>query len=428
MLVNNAGNFYAGFFEEISPQDFRAQIETTLFGPINVTRAVLPLMRAQRAGLVVAISSTAGIVGQEFCTAYAASKFAVEGWIESLTPEVAPFGILTMLVEPGFFRTELLTPESTSYAVASIDDYAERTEQTVAAWKGMNGQQGGDPAKLAHALVQLAGQHEPPLRFAAGADAPMESKLAGTAALVTGASSGIGAATARLLAVHGASIALVARRKDRLQALAAEIHQAGGTALVVEADITDRTQAEAAVQQTVERFGRLDTLINNAGLMLLGPVDGADVDEWERMIAVNVKGLLHTTHAALPHLLHAAEQGPRRVADIVNVSSIAGRVAWNGYAVYNLTKFAVNGFTESLRQEVTQRHVRVGLVEPGGVATELGSHNKPEIRNEMIDPFYEQTEVLAPEDIADGVAYMVTRPRPRHTAIGELWIMPTDQV
>jgi NAD(P)-dependent dehydrogenase (short-subunit alcohol dehydrogenase family) len=171
VLVNNAGNFYAGFFEEISPQDFRAQIETTLFGPINVTRAVLPVMRAQRAGLVVAISSTAGIVGQEFCTAYAASKFAVEGWIESLTPEVAPFGIRTMLVEPGFFRTELLTPESTSYAEASIDDYAERTEQTVAAWKGMNGQQGGDPAKLANALVQLASQDEPPLRFAAGADA-----------------------------------------------------------------------------------------------------------------------------------------------------------------------------------------------------------------------------------------------------------------
>jgi NAD(P)-dependent dehydrogenase (short-subunit alcohol dehydrogenase family) len=171
VLVNNAGNFYAGFFEEISPEDFRAQIETTLFGPLNVTRAVLPVMRAQRSGLVVAISSTAGIVGQEFCTAYAASKFAVEGWIESLTPEVAPFGIRTMLVEPGFFRTELLTPESTNYAEPSIDDYAERTKDTVVAWQGMNGKQAGDPAKLAHALVQLASQDEPPLRFAAGADA-----------------------------------------------------------------------------------------------------------------------------------------------------------------------------------------------------------------------------------------------------------------
>jgi NAD(P)-dependent dehydrogenase (short-subunit alcohol dehydrogenase family) len=171
VLVNNAGNFYAGFFEEISPEDFRAQVETTLFGPMNVTRAVLPLMRAQRSGLVVAISSTAGIVGQEFCTAYAASKFGVEGWIESLTPEVAPFGIRTMLVEPGFFRTELLSPESTRYAEPSIDDYAEHTEQTVAAWNAMNGQQAGDPAKLATALVQLATQDEPPLRFAAGADA-----------------------------------------------------------------------------------------------------------------------------------------------------------------------------------------------------------------------------------------------------------------
>jgi NAD(P)-dependent dehydrogenase (short-subunit alcohol dehydrogenase family) len=171
VLVNNAGNFYAGFFEEITPGDFRAQVETTLFGPMNITRVVLPVMRAQRSGLVVAISSTAGIVGQEFCTAYAAAKFGVEGWIESLTPEVAPFGIRSMLVEPGFFRTELLSPESTDYAEPSIDDYAERTNQTVAAWNAMNGKQGGDPAKLAKALVQLASQDEPPLRFAAGADA-----------------------------------------------------------------------------------------------------------------------------------------------------------------------------------------------------------------------------------------------------------------
>jgi NAD(P)-dependent dehydrogenase (short-subunit alcohol dehydrogenase family) len=171
VLVNNAGNFYAGFFEEITPGDFRAQVETTLFGPINVTRAVLPVLRAQRSGVVVAISSTAGIVGQEFCTAYAAAKFGVEGWIESLAPEVAPFGIRTMLVEPGFFRTELLSPESTSYAQPSIDDYAERTNQTVAAWKAMNGQQGGDPARLAKALVQLASRDEPPGRWVAGADA-----------------------------------------------------------------------------------------------------------------------------------------------------------------------------------------------------------------------------------------------------------------
>jgi NAD(P)-dependent dehydrogenase (short-subunit alcohol dehydrogenase family) len=171
VLVNNAGNFYAGFFEELSLEDFRAQVETLLFGPLNVTRAVLPLMRAQRSGLVIAISSTAGLVGAEFNSAYAAAKFAVEGWIESLAPEVAPFGIRTMVVEPGFFRTDLLTPESTSYAEPSIDDYAERTTQTVAAWNAMNGHQGGDPAKLANALVQLAGQEEPPLRWVAGADA-----------------------------------------------------------------------------------------------------------------------------------------------------------------------------------------------------------------------------------------------------------------
>jgi NAD(P)-dependent dehydrogenase (short-subunit alcohol dehydrogenase family) len=171
VLVNNAGNFNAGFFEELSSEEFRAQIETTFFGPVNVTRAALPIMRRQRSGLVVTISSTAGIEGGLFLTAYAASKFAVEGWMESLGLEVAPFGIRTMLVEPGFFRTELLTPESTKYAASSIEDYAERTEQTVTAWKAMNGQQGGDPAKLADALVRLAGQEEPPLRFAAGADA-----------------------------------------------------------------------------------------------------------------------------------------------------------------------------------------------------------------------------------------------------------------
>ncbi|HET9563197.1 MAG TPA: SDR family oxidoreductase [Mycobacterium sp.] len=171
VLVNNAGNFNAGFFEELSPEEFRAQIETTFFGPVNVTRAALPVMRAQRSGLVVTISSTAGLEGGEFTSAYAASKFGVEGWMESLAPEVAPFGIRTMLVEPGFFRTELLTPESTKYAESSIEDYAERTEQTVTAWKSMNGQQGGDPAKLADALVQLAAQDEPPLRFPAGADA-----------------------------------------------------------------------------------------------------------------------------------------------------------------------------------------------------------------------------------------------------------------
>ena len=253
----------------------------------------------------------------------------------------------------------------------------------------------------------------------------MTSQLTGTVALVTGASSGIGAATARRLAEEGAAVALVARRRDRLEALAAEIEQAGGTALAVEADITDRTQAEAALQQSAERFGRLDILVNNAGLMLLGPVVGADPAEWDRMIAINAQGLLYTTHAALPYLLKAAEDGPRQVADIVNISSIAGRVAWNGYGVYNMTKFGVNGFTEALRQEVTKRHVRVGVLGPGGVTTELGSHNSGAAREE-IDDFYATTETLTPDDIADGVTYMVSRPR--HASIGELWIMPTDQV
>ncbi|WP_457425438.1 SDR family NAD(P)-dependent oxidoreductase [Roseateles sp. P5_E7] len=171
VLVNNAGNFYAGFFEELSPEQVRSQIETLLFGPMNVVRAALPALRQQRSGLLLTISSTAGIAGGMFCTAYAAAKFGLEGWMESLTPEIEPFGIRTMLVEPGFFRTELLTAESTTFAPPSIADYAERTRETVTAWSGMDGKQGGDPVKLARAIVQLAGLDAPPARFAAGADA-----------------------------------------------------------------------------------------------------------------------------------------------------------------------------------------------------------------------------------------------------------------
>jgi len=171
VLVNNAGNFFAGFFEELAPKQFEAQLTTNLLGPLNVTRAVLPLMRKQRSGHVVTISSTAGIVGQEFCSAYAASKFGLEGWMESLRYEVEPFGIHTTIVEPGFFRTDLLTKESTAYADLSIEDYAERTAKTRPAWEAMSGKQTNDPAKLARALLRVVHQEEPPLRWVAGADA-----------------------------------------------------------------------------------------------------------------------------------------------------------------------------------------------------------------------------------------------------------------
>jgi len=250
------------------------------------------------------------------------------------------------------------------------------------------------------------------------------STLAGTVAIVTGASSGIGEATARRLAEDGASVATIARRKGRLDTLVSEIEAVGGTALAVEADITDRSQAEDALQTVVDRLGRLDILVNNAGLMLLGPVVGADIEEWERMIAINQKGLLYVSNAALPHLLTAAETSDRKVADVVNISSLAGRVTLANHGVYSMTKFGVNAFTEALRQEITKRHVRVGVLEPGGVATELGWHNTGVIR-EGIDAFYKTTEVLQPEDIADGIAFMVTRPR--HASISELWVMPTDQ-
>ena len=248
--------------------------------------------------------------------------------------------------------------------------------------------------------------------------------LAGTAALVTGASSGIGEATALALAEQGAAVALAARRIDRLDAVARGIVDAGGTALAIEADVSDRGQAEGAVARTVSELGRLDILINNAGLMLLGPAVDADIDEWRRMLDVNVDGVLYCAHAALPHLLSAAQDGPRRVADLVNISSVAGRIARNGSAVYNLTKHGVGAFSEGLRQEVAGRHVRVSLVEPGAVATELPSHNRPEIREQMEQRFGD-VERLEAGDIADAILYIVTRPR--RVAANEILIRPTEQ-
>jgi NADP-dependent 3-hydroxy acid dehydrogenase YdfG len=248
--------------------------------------------------------------------------------------------------------------------------------------------------------------------------------LAGTTALVTGASSGIGEATAVHLAAAGAAVSLVARRKDRLDALAERITAAGGRALVLEADITDEAAARAAVASTVDQLGRLDVLVNNAGVMLLGPIESAPVEEWQRMVELNVLGLMYCTSAALPHLLRAAEDSDRRCADIVNVSSVAGRVAREGAGGYNATKFGVGAFSESLRQEVTRRHVRVSLVEPGAVETELASHNRPEVRETLAKRF-SGMERLRSEDVADAIAYVVTRPR--HVAINEVLVRPTEQ-
>jgi NADP-dependent 3-hydroxy acid dehydrogenase YdfG len=248
--------------------------------------------------------------------------------------------------------------------------------------------------------------------------------LNGTVALVTGASSGIGEATALALAELGSAVALVARRRDRLEGLAQRIKEQGGAALVIEADVSHVKQAHDAVERTVSELGRLDTVVNNAGVMLLGPVEGAPIEEWQNMVNVNLSGLLYCAHAALPHLLSAAEDSPRGVADMVNISSVAGRVARAGSGVYNLTKHGVGAFSESLRQEVTQRHVRVALVEPGAVATELSSHNRPEIR-EVIGQRFGNIERLEATEIADAICYIVTRPR--HVAINELLIRPTEQ-
>jgi NADP-dependent 3-hydroxy acid dehydrogenase YdfG len=242
--------------------------------------------------------------------------------------------------------------------------------------------------------------------------------LEGTAALVTGASSGIGEATARALAAQGANVACAARRKERLDNLATEID-----GLAIEADVTDRDQAIHAVETTAQHFGRLDIVVNNAGVMLLGPIVDAPVEEWDRMVKLNVQGLLYVAHAALPHLIEAATKDPRNVADLVNVSSVAGRRVGAGGGVYQATKHAVGAFSESLRQEITARHVRSSLIEPGAVDTELVSHVREEVREQLTAPVDEK---LRAEDIADAILYVVTRPR--HVAINELLVRPTEQV
>jgi NADP-dependent 3-hydroxy acid dehydrogenase YdfG len=246
----------------------------------------------------------------------------------------------------------------------------------------------------------------------------MANALKDTAALVTGASSGIGAATARALAEHGAAVALVARRKDRLAALAAEI---GG--FPIQTDVTDREQAVAAVEHAARELGRLDIVINNAGVMLLGPIVDAPVEEWDRMVGLNLQGLLYIAHAALPHLLSAAEREPRRVADLVNVSSVAGRRVGAGGGIYQMTKHGVGVFSEALRQEITGRYVRSSLIEPGATESELVTHVREEVRNQLAANV---AQTLRAEDVADAILYIVTRPR--HVAINEILVRPTEQV
>ncbi|HTU72152.1 MAG TPA: SDR family NAD(P)-dependent oxidoreductase [Trebonia sp.] len=250
----------------------------------------------------------------------------------------------------------------------------------------------------------------------------MKPVLQETVALVTGASSGIGAATASALAAQGATVAVAARRRAQLEELAAAIRGRGGTVLVLECDVTDQEQATTAVERTVAELGRLDTLVNNAGVMLLGPVADAPLDEWQRMVDLNVLGLLYCAHAAVPHLRRAAADGPRQVADMVNISSVAGRVARVGNGVYALTKSGIGAFSESLRQELAGQYVRVSLVEPGATATELTSHNRPEIQEAIRSQFGPRMEAA---DIADAISYVVTRPR--HVAVNEMLIRPTEQ-
>ncbi|WP_455836206.1 SDR family NAD(P)-dependent oxidoreductase [Pseudarthrobacter siccitolerans] len=252
----------------------------------------------------------------------------------------------------------------------------------------------------------------------------MAYELEGTVAFITGASSGIGAATARRLAREGAQVALVARRGERLEQVVQIIRGEGGTAQAITADITSRAGAESAVEQAVGTYGRLDIVVNNAGAMLIGPFADAPEGEWERMIDVNVLGLLYVSKAALPHLIKAAAEEPRRTSDLVNISSSAGRVARAGAAVYHSTKFGVNGFSEALRQEMQPHRVRVSVIEPGNVDTELASHTREELRPEVQSQI-SSIERLQPEDVADAIAYVVTRKR--RVAVNEVFVRAADQ-
>jgi len=252
----------------------------------------------------------------------------------------------------------------------------------------------------------------------------MTGTLEHTAALVTGASSGIGAATAKALAAEGASVALVARRADRLTELKNEIESAGGTALVVPANVTDAGQVGSAVQRTVEELGRLDTLVNNAGLMRMGSATEAALQDWDDMVTVNVQGVLYATRAALPHLIDAAADSTRGVADLVTISSTGGWVARPGTAVYSLTKFGVNAFSEGIRQELLGKRVRVGLVSPGTVDTEIFTH-LPDASRESFERQTAGMVKLRASDIADAVLYMVTRDR--RVAVNHMLVRAAEQ-
>jgi len=248
----------------------------------------------------------------------------------------------------------------------------------------------------------------------------MAGKLDGQVVAITGASSGIGAATALALAAEGASVALAARRADRIEALAGKITGDGGKALAIETDVTDESQARAFVEGAKEGLGGLDGLVNNAGVMLLGPVAGAETDDWRRMIEVNLLGLLYCTHAALPIM------GAQGSGHIVNLSSVAGRMAAAGSAVYNMTKWGVGGFSEGLRQEVLHAGVRVTIVEPGFVDTELQGHNELEIVKDGIKKMEEQIgDLLQAEDIAAAIVYALTQPQ--HVSVNEVLVRPTGQ-
>ena len=395
VLVNNAASFYAGFFEELTPEQMDRQITTSLIGPMNVTRAVLPVMRKQRSGHVVTISSSAGFAGFEYGTAYAASKFGVDGWMESLAPEIEPFGIHTTVVNPGFFRTELLT-QGVDELRPGVDRGLRRAQRRPARVLGEHERPAGRRPRQAR--PGAADHHRP------GAAAVPVHRRRRRARAGRGEARRTPAADRRLprpllvararrgrrhehRSAHrprrGHHRRLVGHRRgdrpragrrrppgraagpprDRIQALADEL---GDGAIAIEADVTDRESVVAAADRVQQELGGADILVNNAGVMLTAPFSSDQREEHRRMVETNLLGAMTATEVFLDQLRD-------RGGDLVNVSSVAGRVAPAGFAAYAATKWGINGWSEALRVEL-QPDIRVTVIEPGAIATELTDH------------------------------------------------------